>query len=170
MEIGPVDVVVLAFPGNQFNGAILPALADLVSSGTIRLLDLMFVFKDEEGAVGALQVGEIIAQHGPVPLADQSTDGFLDAEYVAEVAADLAPNLLGELMGGTVRRCGGGFRGSGGGSSQDPTRRGAFGHRRRGRKLRSRADGSVQEGRKVRRGDEHGEGGRRCGVQATGET
>ncbi len=85
-------MVVLAFPGNQFNGAILPALADLVSSGTIRLLDLMFVFKDEEGAVGALEVGEIIAQHGPVPLADQSTVGFLDAEDVAEVAADLAPN------------------------------------------------------------------------------
>jgi hypothetical protein len=92
MEIGPVDVVVLAFPGNQFNGAILPALSDLVGTGTIRLLDLMFVYKDADGAVGALEVGEITARHGPVPLADESTVGLLDAEDVEEVAARLDPN------------------------------------------------------------------------------
>ena len=68
MEIGPVDVVVLGFPGNRFNGTILPALSDLVSSGTICLLDLMFVDKDADGAVGALELKEIDAEHGPVPV------------------------------------------------------------------------------------------------------
>ena len=92
MEIGPVDVLVLAFPGNQFNGTILPALSDLVSTGTIRLLDLMFVYKDAEGVVGALELSEINAQHGPVPGADESTGGLLDAEDVEEVAAGLDPN------------------------------------------------------------------------------
>src|SRR5664280_3599612 len=61
MEIGPVDVLVVAFPGNQFNGAILPALSDLVRAGTVRLLDLLFVYKDADGAVGALELDDIAA-------------------------------------------------------------------------------------------------------------
>ena len=89
MEIGPVDVPVVAFPGNQFNGAILPALSDLVSSGTVRLLDLMFVYKDADGEVGSLELADIGAQHGPVPVAEDSAGGLLDVE---DVAADLQPN------------------------------------------------------------------------------
>ena len=40
MSIGPVEYMVVAFPGNQFNGKMAPALADLVEAGTIRVLDL----------------------------------------------------------------------------------------------------------------------------------
>jgi len=92
MDIGPVDVAVVAFPGNRFNGSILPALADLVGTGTIRLLDLMFVYKDADGSVGSLELGEITAQHGPVPLAEATSGGLLDAEDVEDVSADLEPN------------------------------------------------------------------------------
>ena len=115
MEIGPVDVLVVAFPGNQFNGAILPALSDLVRAGTVRLLDLLFVYKDADGAVGALELNEIAAQFGPVPLAEDAGGGLLDAEDVEEVGAGLEPNssvallfgrpaVLGELLGGAVCR------------------------------------------------------------------
>ena len=48
-EIGPVDYAVIAFPGNRFNGAIAPALADLVESGTIRIIDAAFVSKEADG-------------------------------------------------------------------------------------------------------------------------
>lgn len=92
MDVGPVDVAIVAFPGNQFTGAILPALADLVRTGTIRLLDLMFVSKDANGVVGSLELGEITAQHGPVPLAENTSGGLLDAEDVEDVAADLDLN------------------------------------------------------------------------------
>ena len=37
---GPIDVVMLSFPGNQFNGAIAPALRDLVVRGLVRVVDL----------------------------------------------------------------------------------------------------------------------------------
>jgi hypothetical protein len=43
--------MVVAFPGNQFKGEIAPALQELVDSGTIRILDLAFVLKDEDGNV-----------------------------------------------------------------------------------------------------------------------
>lgn len=58
-EIGPVDYAVLAFPGNQFTGEITPALADLVESGTIRLIDAAFVGKDEKGEVFTLETTEL---------------------------------------------------------------------------------------------------------------
>ena len=51
MGIGPVEYMVVAFPGNQFKGEIAPALGDLVDNGTIRVLDLAFIMKDAEGNV-----------------------------------------------------------------------------------------------------------------------
>ena len=51
MEVGPVDVVIIGFPGNKFTGRIAPAIMELVEAGTIRVLDLLFVMKDADGAV-----------------------------------------------------------------------------------------------------------------------
>ena len=53
---GPVDLVLLRFPGNQFTGEVAPALADLVSSGTVRILDLVFVTKDADGNVAGVEL------------------------------------------------------------------------------------------------------------------
>ena len=54
--LGPIDYVVLEFPGNHFNGGIVPALLDLVDTGLVRVLDLAFVTKDEDGNVAALEL------------------------------------------------------------------------------------------------------------------
>ena len=51
MGIGPVEYLVVAFPGNKFNGDVAPALRDLIDSNTIRVLDLAFVMKDVDGNV-----------------------------------------------------------------------------------------------------------------------
>ena len=88
----------MAFPGNRFNGAILPALADLVSAGTIRPLDLLFVYKDADGTVGAVELNDIAAQFGPVPMAEDAVGGLLDAEDVDEVGAGLQPNSSVALL------------------------------------------------------------------------
>jgi hypothetical protein len=58
-EIGPVDYAVIAFPGNEFKGAIAPALADLVRAGTIRLIDAAFVGKDQNGDVFMLETTDL---------------------------------------------------------------------------------------------------------------
>jgi hypothetical protein len=94
MEIGPVDVLEVAFPGNEFNGAILPALEQLISSGTIRVLDLLFAYKTADGEVGSIELAGIDAQYGPL---FESVDGdvpggLLDAEDVAELADVLEPD------------------------------------------------------------------------------
>ena len=51
MPIGPVEYLVVGFPGNKFTGKIAPELKALVDSGTVRVLDLVFVGKDVDGSV-----------------------------------------------------------------------------------------------------------------------
>jgi hypothetical protein len=58
-ELGPVDYLIVAFPGNKFRGEIVPALADLVDKGTIRIIDLAFVGKNAEGEIVAFEVMDL---------------------------------------------------------------------------------------------------------------
>ncbi len=93
VDAGPIDVVMLGFPGNRFNGGIAPALRELVVSGTVRVVDLLFVYKDEDGSVGSLELGDLGADLEPafVDLDGQLGGGLLDAEDVEEVAGALEP-------------------------------------------------------------------------------
>ena len=59
MEVGPVDVYIIGFPGNKFSGRIAPAIMELVENRTIRVLDLLFMMKDEEGVVTTLEAEDI---------------------------------------------------------------------------------------------------------------
>ncbi|MBO0882159.1 MAG: DUF1269 domain-containing protein [Mycobacterium sp.] len=88
-EAGPVDIIMLRFPGNQFNGEIAPTLRDLVVRGLVRVIDLLFVYKDTDGTVGSLELGGLGADLEPsfVDLDGQLEGGLLDAEDVEEVAA-----------------------------------------------------------------------------------
>jgi len=49
--MGPVDYLLVEFPGNDFKGEIIPALAELTHNGTIRIIDLLFIRKDAEGEI-----------------------------------------------------------------------------------------------------------------------
>jgi hypothetical protein len=57
--IGPVEMMLIGFPGDSFDGSILPALSELVDNGTVRLIDLVMVRKDEEGNVTAAEISEL---------------------------------------------------------------------------------------------------------------
>jgi len=59
MTLGPVEYVVLAFPGNKFTGKVAPALADIVEKGTIRIMDLAFVSKDADGNVLGFELTDL---------------------------------------------------------------------------------------------------------------
>jgi hypothetical protein len=59
MAIGPIELLVVKFPGNQFKGEIAPALQELVESGTIRVIDLIFAIKDEEGTLAVLELNAL---------------------------------------------------------------------------------------------------------------
>lgn len=76
-EMGPVDYVVLEFPGNRMTGEAFPLLVDLVDRGLIRILDLAFVRKDIDGSVLALE------------LSDVNGDGALDLSVFAGASSGL---------------------------------------------------------------------------------
>jgi Family of unknown function (DUF6325) len=54
--LGPIELVMIGFPGNKFTGEIAPALADLVAEGTIAIVDLIFIMKDEDGNIEGLEL------------------------------------------------------------------------------------------------------------------
>lgn len=93
IDAGPIDVVMLEFPGNQFNGGIAPALRELVVSGQVRVVDLLFVFKGDDGTVGSIELAGLGAELEPsfVDLDGQLGGGLLDAEDVEDVASGIEP-------------------------------------------------------------------------------
>jgi hypothetical protein len=48
-SMGPVEYVVIAFPGNRFKGEIVPAVAELVDHDVVRIIDVVFIKKDADG-------------------------------------------------------------------------------------------------------------------------
>jgi hypothetical protein len=56
MAVGPVEYIVIAFPGNEFKGEIAPALRELVDNKTIDIIDLAFIHKDAAGDVTILEL------------------------------------------------------------------------------------------------------------------
>lgn len=91
---GPVDVVLLKFPGNHFKGEVLPVLRDLVVKDIIRIIDLLLVFKDENSRVTTVELAGLGADLEPVfvGISGQFEGGLLDASDADEVAPDLEPN------------------------------------------------------------------------------
>ena len=62
--LGPVDYLVLGFPGNKFNGKIAPELERLEKNGTIRIIDLLFIHKDIDGKVEAIELKDMGGETG----------------------------------------------------------------------------------------------------------
>jgi uncharacterized membrane protein len=118
-DVGPVDIVIIRFEGNRFTGEIAPALLALVESGTIRLLDATFVYREEDGTVGSVEIRDLGPDLRPafVEFDGRAGAGILDAEDVAEVGDGLEPNSSALLLvfentwaarfAGAARRAGG---------------------------------------------------------------
>jgi hypothetical protein len=58
-SVGPVDFIVIAFPGNNFKGEIIPAIQELVDGGTIKIIDVLFAYKEGDEDVRVLELQEI---------------------------------------------------------------------------------------------------------------
>jgi uncharacterized membrane protein len=88
MTLGPVSYTVIAFPGNRFNGSIAPEVEKLVSNGTVRILDLVFVAKDEAGDTICLEFDQRdeLAAFGDL---DGEVGGLINEDDLAHVADDL---------------------------------------------------------------------------------
>jgi len=99
-EIGPVDYLIVAFPGNQFRGEIAPAIADLVEAGTIRVIDIAFVGKSSEGDVVSFELSDLDpdVRTGLENAGLATEGGLLNEEDLMSVAEGLEPNSSAALL------------------------------------------------------------------------
>jgi hypothetical protein len=117
-ELGPVDYLVVEFPGSDFNGEILPELADLVQRGIVRVLDLVIIRKGEDGEFEAFEAADADAGPlGEIRELERELADLLSADDVAAVAEAMEvgstagllvyENLWAAPFASAVRRAGG---------------------------------------------------------------
>jgi Family of unknown function (DUF6325) len=99
MSIGPVEYLIVAFPGNQFKGEIVPALQEQVEAGNIRIIDLAFVMKDGDGAVVTAELGDLDSEvFKAFDALSPETMGLLNEEDLAAAGEELDPNSSAALL------------------------------------------------------------------------
>jgi hypothetical protein len=91
-ELGPIDYVVVEFPGSRMTGEGLPLLVDLVESGIIRILDLIFVTRETDGSVRALEIADF-DHDGTLDLAvfEGASSGLLGQDDIEEATSIIQP-------------------------------------------------------------------------------
>jgi hypothetical protein len=97
MALGPVEYIIVGFPGNKFTGEIAPELLALVESGQVNILDLIFIGKDEEGNVLAFEIDELDEIAGFSDL-EGEFGGLISSEDIEFAAAQLEPNSSAALL------------------------------------------------------------------------
>ena len=97
MTIGPVEYLILGFPGNKFTGEIVPELAKLIESRLVRIIDLTFISKDAAGGVQVVEYDAVEELAAFVGL-DAEVGGILTDEDVAYAAMSLEPNSSAALL------------------------------------------------------------------------
>lgn len=89
-QLGPVEMMAVAFPGNNFQGEIAPALLELVESGVVRVIDLALISKDDEGNTTIVEYEDFVnAPEGSELLA--VLEELINDEDLESFAEDLEP-------------------------------------------------------------------------------
>ena len=99
MPYGPIELLVVDFPGNQFSGEIAPALRELVENGTIRIIDILIVQKDPDGNTVDIELSDLsddlFAVYDPVV---EELAGLITHEDALALTAALPPNTTTGIM------------------------------------------------------------------------
>jgi hypothetical protein len=99
-EAGPVDYLVVEFPGNRMTGEGFPLLLDLVDRGIIRILDLMFIRKDTDGSIRGLSISDLDQEGvGDFAIFEGAASSLLGEDDINEAGKVLEPgNSAGILV------------------------------------------------------------------------
>jgi len=98
-ELGPVDWIVVEFPGSKFNGEIAPALRDLVDRRLIRVLDLLVLKKEEDGSLEAFELSDLDpGEVGELRAYESELAMLLSEDDVTAVAAAVEPGASAAVL------------------------------------------------------------------------
>jgi hypothetical protein len=96
-EMGPIDYVVIEWPGEQPDGQAAPLIVDLADRGIIRILDIAFLAKDENGSVYALDLPDLEAS-AAFGVFDGASSGLLGSDDLEHAAEALEPGTSAAVL------------------------------------------------------------------------
>jgi hypothetical protein len=98
-QMGPIDYLVVEFPGSRMTGEGLPLLVDLVDRGIIRILDLVFVKKELDGSMKGMAITDL-DHDGKLDLAvfEGASSGLLDEDDIADAGGVLEPGSSAGIL------------------------------------------------------------------------
>jgi hypothetical protein len=91
MPLGPVEYIIIEFPGNDFRGDIVPAMAKLIEKEIVRIIDLVFIMKDSDGNVTIYEYDQL-DELAPFASLPGEVGDFVNQEDLDYAAVGLAPN------------------------------------------------------------------------------
>jgi Family of unknown function (DUF6325) len=97
-EMGPIDYLLIEWPERQPTGEAVPHLIDLVDRGLIRILDLTFIAKAEDGSVAAVEVSDLGDEGAAFAAFEGASSGLLSDEDVDEAAGALEAGTSAALL------------------------------------------------------------------------
>ena len=97
LEMGPIDYIVLEWPGRQPKGDAVPLIIDLVERGIIRVLDIALMVKGDDGSVAAVDLGDLDEDSG-FGVFDGATTGLISQEDLEEAATALNPGTSAAVL------------------------------------------------------------------------
>jgi uncharacterized protein DUF6325 len=96
-EMGPIDYIVIEWPGEQPTGAAMPKLIDLVDRGIIRIIDIAFVGKDAGGAVYAMELSDFDGD-GNFAAFEGASTGIIGDSDLEEAGSALEPGTSAAIL------------------------------------------------------------------------
>jgi len=116
-EMGPIDYLLVEWPGRQPKGEAMPHLIDLVDRGLIRIIDLAFIAKGEDGSVAGVELADLGGEVAELAVFEGASSGLLTEDDIGEAGGALEPgtsaallvyeNLWAAPFASAVRRSGG---------------------------------------------------------------
>jgi hypothetical protein len=98
LEIGPIDYVLIEWRGRQPNGEVAPKVVDLVDRGLIRILDVAFIAKAEDGSVAGIELADLGDGAAELSVFEGASSGLISDEDVGEAAGALEPGTSAALL------------------------------------------------------------------------
>src|SRR3954453_22156145 len=96
--MGPGDYLLVEWPGRQPKGEAMPHLVDLVERGLIRVLDLTFIAKGEDGSVAAVEIADLGGEVAELTVFEGASSGLIHDDDVAQAGDVLEPGTSAALL------------------------------------------------------------------------
>jgi uncharacterized membrane protein len=97
-EMGPIDYIVLEWPTEPSGDEVVPLLVDLVDRGVIRILDIAFVSKGQDGTVAAIEINDLGPGAAAFGVLEGASSGVVDDEDLVEAASVLEPGTSAAIL------------------------------------------------------------------------